>query len=149
MEPYGKRESQTVRASGSAKHKKKRGVREGTRPGKTTRVPAWCVRVRRGASEPARLSGRLPVASGRRLDELAVHCIGICSTPSGRNRIHRPIHVHHETAPGLAQSASSTPLRQQKMDASSRTRVQSGAAPDTTMRPNGSPLPPSKHRHQQ
>ncbi|UKZ72656.1 hypothetical protein TrVFT333_000289 [Trichoderma virens FT-333] len=29
------------------------------------------------------------------------------------------------------------------MDASSRTRAQSGAAPDTSMRPNGSPLPPS------
>ncbi|KAH0533242.1 hypothetical protein TsFJ059_001833 [Trichoderma semiorbis] len=43
---------------------------------------------------------------------------------------------------GLAQSASSTPCGSNEMDASSRTRAQSGAAPDTSMRPNGSPLPP-------
>ncbi|KAF3077171.1 hypothetical protein CFAM422_000015 [Trichoderma lentiforme] len=42
----------------------------------------------------------------------------------------------------LAQSASSTPCGSNEMDASSRTRAQSGAAPDTSMRPNGSPLPP-------
>lgn len=36
-----------------------------------------------------------------------VHCIGMASG-TRRNRIHRPIPVHHETAPGAAQSASST-----------------------------------------
>jgi hypothetical protein len=38
---------------------------------KKTQKRGWCP-LR--ASEPARLSGRLPVASGRRADELAVHC---------------------------------------------------------------------------
>ncbi|KAL7945318.1 hypothetical protein V8C42DRAFT_322789 [Trichoderma barbatum] len=83
MQPYGKRGSQTVRASDS------------TRPGK-----------RRGWPPGAR--GCL-VASGRR--QMSWQCIALASAqpPSGRNRIHRPIHVHHETAPGVAQSASSTP----------------------------------------
>ncbi|RFU79602.1 hypothetical protein TARUN_2650 [Trichoderma arundinaceum] len=131
-------------------------VREAWEPASDSRVKTqttqddpkggWCP-LR--ASEPARLSGRLPVASGRSSQrqmswQCIVHCIGIWPTPFGRNRIHRPIHVHHETAPALAQSASSTPCGSRRWLPAHAQGPNQAPRPTPPCVPTSPPSPPSR-----